>query len=381
MHIASKFNESPEAQYTPLQYRKLIIDHSHQILSFNFTKILAYQDMQTSIKIFNMKHIIIDNFDASQIINLLIQLSNCDIHSHQKIIILKNSKDKINVIPHHFNIISEKNIKNDLKYINAPQIKISQDIHSISPTGMKLLIMNPYLYYLQNILKLRSYTTIDTENLIFGIKLHEVIAKVSKINQEEDIYVKNFLSIFHDVCKDFQGMKPEDKIIIKIAQNLYQRQKDAKYSIIEQKFCTTLECGITLEARIDKIEISQNGILTILDYKTGLLPTNQQILNGEEPQLLIEALIVQKNLKDILKCFDIKFSKEKHYLQKICYLQINKINGSLKEHEVKFNTVEIEKNISIIHKHLEEMSFFYSSKDFPLFCKDFHHVARKNQWN
>jgi len=50
----------------------------------------------------------------------------------------------------------------------------------------------------------------------------------------------------------------------------------------------------TLKARADRVEIGRDGRLTIVDYKTGPLPSRTEVRLGLAPQLVIEAMIAER---------------------------------------------------------------------------------------
>ncbi len=53
------------------------------------------------------------------------------------------------------------------------------------------------------------------------------------------------------------------------------------------------EGAVTLHGRADRIDADADGRLTIIDYKTGRVPTDKQIVAGYAPQLLLEAMIAE----------------------------------------------------------------------------------------
>ena len=52
----------------------------------------------------------------------------------------------------------------------------------------------------------------------------------------------------------------------------------------------------TLTARMDRVELGNNGTLSIIDYKTGSLPTTQAIATGVSCQLPLSAIIAEKGV-------------------------------------------------------------------------------------
>ena len=52
--------------------------------------------------------------------------------------------------------------------------------------------------------------------------------------------------------------------------------------------------SLTLTAKADRMEIGQDGALTVIDYKTGVLPSGAQVEAGLAPQLPLEAAIAAR---------------------------------------------------------------------------------------
>ena len=53
------------------------------------------------------------------------------------------------------------------------------------------------------------------------------------------------------------------------------------------------EGAFTLKAKADRIDRLQGGGLVIIDYKTGTVPSEHQVVTGRRPQLPLEALIAE----------------------------------------------------------------------------------------
>lgn len=71
--------------------------------------------------------------------------------------------------------------------------------------------------------------------------------------------------------------------------------------------------GHALKAQADRIDIRDDGSLHIIDYKTGKLPTAQQVESGFSPQLTLEAAIAARNgFKDIVG----------HTVSELSYVQV-----------------------------------------------------------
>ena len=62
------------------------------------------------------------------------------------------------------------------------------------------------------------------------------------------------------------------------------------------------DLDFTLSAIVDRIEEKQNtNIINIADYKTGTQPSNTDVLSGKKPQLVIEAIIMENQDKNVDK--------------------------------------------------------------------------------
>ena len=49
----------------------------------------------------------------------------------------------------------------------------------------------------------------------------------------------------------------------------------------------------TLTARADRIDLDDQGAVSIYDYKTGVLPARSEVLSGKKPQLSLEGAIAK----------------------------------------------------------------------------------------
>jgi RecB family exonuclease len=230
----------------------------------------------------------------------------------------------------------------------------------ISGTNIEMLIRNPYGFYAKHILKLRKLKNPIPELQFseFGIFIHSVLEE----------YTKNYNS------------KDEDKlsIIINIAQsihtklnNLYQTpyswlhkfNKIAKSFIdfdesrrINLAYVLTEAYGemdISLSKRIikitaiaDRIEVTKNNEIYIIDYKTGALPTLKSINEGLSPQLILEALIAKHGYFQNL---------DSKIISQIIYVKI-----SLSEPYFTITKIDLDENILELHlNNLKKLLEYY----------------------
>lgn len=178
---------------------------------------------------------------------------------------------------------------------------------SISATNIELLVRNPYIFYAKNILRLKKIDDINKDLSLadFGTLIHNIIA----------LYTENYPSL---------GSTKEQKLeaMLGIGRDIFSLSHlDKKERVWWQKFTdiaagfidfdekrrvdlaevyseiygeTVLSLGernIKITAIADRLEYTKSGNLHIIDYKTGVVPTKQDVMRGLSPQLIIEAII------------------------------------------------------------------------------------------
>ncbi len=210
------------------------------------------------------------------------------------------SKHSISTYQKRFENINSKNIINsqDKEFVIDYQNKFPT---SISATNLELLIRDPYGFYIKNILNIprNKNLILESSSLQFGIFLHEAISNYTNAYQNNNKYQnlldislkilqkynikfhKFFMCKFRAIAKEFINFDEERRIKI---QKIYS-EVHGKFSI----FIKNKQYFITAIA--DRIEIDNKGNMSILDYKTGVLPTSKEINSGIACQLIIEALI------------------------------------------------------------------------------------------
>lgn len=74
-------------------------------------------------------------------------------------------------------------------------------------------------------------------------------------------------------------------------------RSDVAAVLTERKGSTVFQAGgaeHTLRARADRIDVTQQGTVRLIDYKTGATPSGKQVSSGLNPQLTLEAAIVNR---------------------------------------------------------------------------------------
>lgn len=221
--------------------------------------------------------------------------------------------------------------------VNQPTLDYSFP-KQISVTDIELLIRNPYSFYAKKILNLKPLSPIADKPKIseFGSFVHEIIEQYSrnyyKNSADTDNKINQFISIAKNHLENSFLPTVTKKIwalrIIHIAKDFIEfddkrRFKNIKvYTEIKGEMLLPInEHSVKIIAIADRIEIDSSNCATILDYKTGSLPTQKDVMSGLSPQLLIEAMILKsggfniRNVRSIDKIVYVKIASSAPYIR------------------------------------------------------------------
>ena len=218
---------------------------------------------------------------------------------------------------------------------SVPPIALSHHKPKIlAVTHIEMLIRNPYAFYARKILALYPLDDImkQADFADFGNFIHEAFEEYSLSNGDiekigrrildksnySDFTINLWWPKFLNISKEFVVF--EDSKI---------KQLEQIYTEIEGRWEVEIdEHRLIISAKADRIEITNDKKVNIIDYKTGVVPTKKDVMLGLSPQLLIESMIV-KNLgfkeftcQEIGGIVYIKISSSKPYIQEI-YIDIN----------------------------------------------------------
>ncbi len=161
------------------------------------------------------------------------------------------------------------------------------DWSDVYVTELELLIHNPYAFYVRHILRLKPKDDywIQPDGRDFGNLVHDVIEHATDFSPsvlvaEMDKRARDLLGgdsiVFHFWHKRFVEMAP---VIFEVFSG------DKGYAEIEGAVNIAKRC---VRARVDRI---WDGV--VLDIKTGAAPSKTQLLNGNMPQLGLEAYMMR----------------------------------------------------------------------------------------
>ncbi|MEZ5690757.1 MAG: double-strand break repair protein AddB [Rickettsiales bacterium] len=204
----------------------------------------------------------------------------------------------------------EKPANIDLISAPSPRPPISSRPNKLPVTAVDKWIKEPYYIYARYILNLKKLDDLDRQpnSADFGIMVHKVMEKFNKDYQgkinKNDIrgYI---LGLFEAELKEFANKpsvvclwRPRFIAVIDwLASQEESRRKNVN-SVIYSEVNSSYSCDIddkkfTLTARIDRLELLEDGSYILVDYKTGNIPKQSDIKKGEANQLPLSSFIVK----------------------------------------------------------------------------------------
>ena len=250
----------------------------------------------------------------------------------------------------------------DTEYVNM-------DVHlrpnHISLSGIEKLISNPYMYYAQYILKLNHIEDIAKQSgkREFGIILHNIMSEILYKNFSNfEEYANKFNLLFEIKAKKYHVPFEIKKLwlvrIKNIIKNTYTYMCKGNVSnifteILGKIYLELNNRKISVSCIADRIEVMEGNKMEILDYKTGYIPTINEVKRGLYPQLAIEKLILSMGgFKEI------PYSNSNNI--KLSYLDISGKSISNIKTPIPVNMVEVEDGLKkLLEKFLCSHNEFF----------------------
>lgn len=268
--------------------------------------------------------------------------------------------------------------------IPKPMPPLNRRPVDFSVTDIEKLMRNPYSIYAKKILGLKPLNEIEKEagQLEFGNFLHKTLEKyvVTYPAKLDGAAYTRLFEIGKNELKKYEHMYhlwwPKFETI---ANWIYEQECKRREKILhiyseKQANATFAEINKTLTCKADRVEISNDKTLTIIDYKTGSIPSDKDIELGYAPQLPLEAVILSK----------INISEPNH---KIIELEYWKIAGNKNEQKkvknVSQQIKDAEKGVTKVLAKYKKTSTPYLAS--PIKQKapkydDYEHLSRKKEW-
>jgi ATP-dependent helicase/nuclease subunit B len=282
----------------------------------------------------------------------------------------------------------------DLLAPPAPKPPISKRPRRLSVTEIEKWRRNPYQIYARHILKLKPIEpfAVINDHREKGTIFHDIFEQFIKAHplslpkNAEQILLEAGKKSFGELLLNpriqtfWWGRfeKLADWFLVEQSQRL---QAGIKVLGVEPKGSLILvtEAGnFELVARADRIDLLANQSYEIIDYKTGSPPPKKDVASGYAPQLLLEAIMVEKNaFQDIP-------SKE---VTQISYWHLKGEDASIISLSEKDQLDDLKENVlqglmDLIQKYEYEDTPYLAYPNFMVAPRydDYRHLARVDEW-
>ena len=279
----------------------------------------------------------------------------------------------------------------------APCPQITMRPRQFSATEFDHWISDPYFIYAKKILKLKPLEPVDRrpDAVLRGTLTHEALAAFIDqypagslpADAKETLYrlgEKVFTPYFgHPPIKVF-WLARFQLIADWFIEHENSLRQTLKHSYAELKGHISLDAPygpVTVTATADRLDIHNDGTLSIIDYKTGPAPTKAKVDRRRATQLLIEAVIAQAG------GFTFAENDQPHGFRDLSYWQLS---GSYERvariTDVLPDGFDVDKD----RQHLEELIVKYDHADQPYLPEpspqdrpaysDYRHLSRVREW-
>lgn len=271
-----------------------------------------------------------------------------------------------------------------LSEIETLNIAVKSEIFPcrISVTDIETLIRCPYSFYSKKILNLRKVESFATAPKLseFGSFVHKFIEQYTKaynnIESDKLAYIRSIgKALLNNISLPVYTKKLWSTKFDIIASHFIQFDESRRYngSTIYSEVKGEMKLKISdqeiiITAIADRIEIDPNNNATILDFKTGTVPFNKDVLSGLSPQLVLEALILLEG----------GFNINVQSIDKLIYVKISHSEPYIESNEINIDRLKL-----IEHKQglIDLLSYYLLDKTFHtgvnfLKYNDYTHLAR-----
>lgn len=248
----------------------------------------------------------------------------------------------------------------------------------LSPTACELLIRDPYSYFLHYILKLRPQEAPSTpfSKKDFGILLHKILDDIIKNEKDktygtEEEYLALLMEYLEMYSSDLSALQKRiystriknfSKWLFEFEQTQNQTKTHSDCEVILSK---KFDSGINLSARIDRID-HHNDNIVLYDYKTGNIPSMEDIKSGFSQQMVISAFLLHTTY-----CC----------LPSVKYIILSGKRETAKLQEINLDYAALFTQLENFLASYASMSTFVASNIDDIRLSDYEYVRRKTEWS
>lgn len=195
-----------------------------------------------------------------------------------------------------------------------PQTEVRKEkMQVMSCSAIEKLIRNPYSFYVEYILGLKQLRDLNFKPSIleFGTMVHNILARYLRNKKSPMSIVREAFSTSQFNFSNMWWVRLQ-RIIQSFVEfdetrsNYVELEKSFSCPIFhipardasscdqyETAWMTNRPQEILLTARCDRVEYLPSGQIAIIDYKLGSPPSNEEVMSGFFPQLILQALAVE----------------------------------------------------------------------------------------
>lgn len=266
----------------------------------------------------------------------------------------------------------------------------------LSVTQIAYLLTNPYRIYIEKVLKLKELPPLETlsKNQLYGTVVHKVLEDYLNLNLPPNLIrlarmgfhaLKN--KGFSDIDCQFYFPRFAKMAHWFVEQELLKQHETKKtYTEISGLWKINFENDFfEISVKADRIDILDQEI-EIIDYKTGSIPSENEIQNGLYPQLPLEALMLQES------AFQVKFPKNKPIALSYWHVKGTDNNLSIKKlfiPSAKKKNINLQDILQSTKEHLFNTLQTYLTQDIPYGSysytqnkqfNPYEHLERTQEW-
>nr|WP_255586163.1 PD-(D/E)XK nuclease family protein [Wolbachia endosymbiont of Tribolium confusum] len=187
-----------------------------------------------------------------------------------------------------------------------PQAKVREEkMQVMSCSAVEKLIRNPYSFYVEYILNLRQLKDLNFKPSIleFGTMVHNIFARYLRNKKSlmiiaREVFLSNRFHFSNMWWIRLQRITQSFVEFNEVRNNHVELEKEFSYPVFhDQCQATRVTEEISLTSRCDRVEYLPGGQVAIIDYKLGSPPSNEEVMSGFFPQLILQALAVEYTTK------------------------------------------------------------------------------------